>query len=340
MNSSPLVTVFIPTFNRLKLLKRAVRSVTNCGCDVNLLVLDNCSTDGTFAWLEDERKKSRINFQVIRNENNIGASLNYLKAFQSIKSPYFVPLADDDELVPGFLSAALALAQKQENCIAIVGARAYKGFFKWNINWNKSRQTGFLTPENHIKDFLKFGHYVTWSSILWKTSIQQSKEVFRQSLEFGLLSDVFFQFEMFLTGPVYIIPIGAATFNTTDNQASTNVGTTLESFEDFIRLFEALNLRLKSISFYKDNELEELFSRFVLDCAKFIKYNRESALKADKDLELHETLKKYLNGFSPYIGLEEFPFTAELSAKDKGNIEWWGLIHSAKKRLINLRNRL
>ena len=54
--SPPQVTVVIPTRNRLPLLQQAVRSVLGQrGVDVECIVVDDCSDDGTHEWLASLR---------------------------------------------------------------------------------------------------------------------------------------------------------------------------------------------------------------------------------------------------------------------------------------------
>ena len=56
--SNPLVTVYIPTFNRVELLKRAVESVRQqTYSNLEIIIVDDCSKDGTHAYLEEIKKQ-------------------------------------------------------------------------------------------------------------------------------------------------------------------------------------------------------------------------------------------------------------------------------------------
>ncbi len=325
--NNPSITVFIPTYNRLSLLKRAIYSVINCGIPVNLHVLDNCSSDGTYEWLMNLKINSPVNLEVTRHKENIGASANFAFGFSSIRTPYFVPLADDDELAPGFLSKAFQLAEANVDCIAVIGSRAFKKMGKWRANWNRNRNTGFLTPEIHIRDFLIYGHYVTWSAILWRTAIVHSNNIYEKAKRFGLPSDVYFQFEVFMSGPVYIIPIAAASFNTTQYQESSSVGLDLKSIQDYGNLFSSMKDKLRiSLYFDSEDELNSHLKQFVLQCSRFIRYNREYAIRLGKELELDLVIFEYLNVFHPFIGFSEFPFLEEIKMINKSNTEPNGII--------------
>ena len=66
----PLVTVLMPVHNAMPYLPEAVASVLGqtC-CDLRLVVVDDCSTDGSAACLE---KLARPNISVIRLQKNFG----------------------------------------------------------------------------------------------------------------------------------------------------------------------------------------------------------------------------------------------------------------------------
>lgn len=57
MNRNPLVTVYIPTFNRLALLRRALDSVLKQSyCELEVIVVDDRSSDGTRQAVEEVRR--------------------------------------------------------------------------------------------------------------------------------------------------------------------------------------------------------------------------------------------------------------------------------------------
>ncbi len=94
----PIVSVVIPTYNRVKLLDRAIRSVLKQGFqDWELVVIDDCSTDETPQILANWAKHDpRI--RVFRNEKNnypdISKTLN--RGLNESKGKYIARLDDDD----------------------------------------------------------------------------------------------------------------------------------------------------------------------------------------------------------------------------------------------------
>jgi glycosyltransferase involved in cell wall biosynthesis len=108
MSSSPEVSVVIPTHNRADLLPRAVESVLDQDVDLELIVVDDCSTDGTAAALE--RFGPRV--RVLRSEHNIerGAARNW--GAREARAPILAFLDSDDEWKPGKLSRQIPLARQ------------------------------------------------------------------------------------------------------------------------------------------------------------------------------------------------------------------------------------
>ena len=94
--SNPLVTVYIPTFNRVELLKRAVESVRQQTYqNLEIIIVDDCSTDGTHEYLKDiSNKDSRIRFFL--KEKNSGACVSRNIAIENAKGEYITGLDDDD----------------------------------------------------------------------------------------------------------------------------------------------------------------------------------------------------------------------------------------------------
>jgi glycosyltransferase involved in cell wall biosynthesis len=77
-NASPFITVIIPTFNRLNLLKETVDSVRNQTFrDFQIVVVNDGSTDGTGEWLRNQtdlRVIEQTNLGIATARNNGGAA--------------------------------------------------------------------------------------------------------------------------------------------------------------------------------------------------------------------------------------------------------------------------
>lgn len=93
---TPLVTVYIPTFNRIDLLERAIKSVLSQSYQhIEVIVVDDCSTDGTDQFLSELSKAdSRVRYFL--KEKNSGACASRNIAINHAKGEFITGLDDDD----------------------------------------------------------------------------------------------------------------------------------------------------------------------------------------------------------------------------------------------------
>jgi glycosyltransferase involved in cell wall biosynthesis len=106
MSPMPLVTVYIPTHNRARLLPEAMKSVlAQTYDDFKLVISDNASTDSTpqvVASFDDPR------VEYVRQPQNLGLLGNQNWILQRIESDYSLILADDDLIYPELLERTVA----------------------------------------------------------------------------------------------------------------------------------------------------------------------------------------------------------------------------------------
>lgn len=94
--SQPLVTVYIPTYNRVELLKRAVQSVQQQTYqNLEIIIVDDCSTDGTHDYLKTlSTEDSRV--RCFLKEKNSGACVSRNIAIENASGEFITGLDDDD----------------------------------------------------------------------------------------------------------------------------------------------------------------------------------------------------------------------------------------------------
>ncbi|MEH1912103.1 glycosyltransferase [Nostoc sp.] len=107
----PLVSIFIPTYNRKNLLIPCIESaLAQTFTDFELVIVDNASTDGAWEICQAyAAKDSRI--RIFRNETNIGPGFNGLRCLMECKGYYAKVLFSDDLISPDFLEKTLPLIE-------------------------------------------------------------------------------------------------------------------------------------------------------------------------------------------------------------------------------------
>ena len=94
MLDNTILTIAIPTFNRQNLLERTLRSLAPLSniSNVQILVIDNCSNDGTWEWLC--REKDSLGITIQQNTVNLGVEGNIIQALLQAKGDYVWLLSD------------------------------------------------------------------------------------------------------------------------------------------------------------------------------------------------------------------------------------------------------
>ncbi len=119
----PTVSVIVPCYNYGHLLEGCVASVlAQQGVDVQLLIIDDCSTDGSAAVGRGlAGLDGRIEFRQHRENAGLIATAN--EGLEWARGDYVVLLSSDDLLVPGSLSRAASVMDKHPN-VGLVYGRA------------------------------------------------------------------------------------------------------------------------------------------------------------------------------------------------------------------------
>ena len=100
----PEISVLIPSYNRADLLPRALESIWQQDFDdLEVLVVDDGSSDGTIDWL-DEQKKTHPQLRYLVHDHNRGESAARNTALREARGTYVAFLDSDDEWLPGKLA--------------------------------------------------------------------------------------------------------------------------------------------------------------------------------------------------------------------------------------------
>lgn len=118
--SQPLVTVYMPTYNRVELLQRAVDSVLDQDYkNIELIVVDDNSTDSTHNYLAKMAEED-FRFRYFINEKNSGACVSRNKAIWAANGEFITGLDDDDYFLPNHISSMLnSFLKNRADCIAV-----------------------------------------------------------------------------------------------------------------------------------------------------------------------------------------------------------------------------
>ena len=112
--NTPLVSIIIPTYNRRRWIGECLDSVkAQTYHQVETLVIDDCSTDGTVEWLRKQPKYSFARFHV--QPKNSGASVARNNGIKIARGELIVFIDSDDLLAPKHIETAVEVFQSQPN---------------------------------------------------------------------------------------------------------------------------------------------------------------------------------------------------------------------------------
>jgi glycosyltransferase involved in cell wall biosynthesis len=121
LSSTPTVTVVVPCYNYGRFLPDAVGSALDQpGVDVDVIVVDDCSTDGS-ELVAKQLEAAHPQVRLIQNPTNLGHIATYDRGLSEATGDYVVLLSADDLLAPGALTRATALFQAFPNVGFVYG---------------------------------------------------------------------------------------------------------------------------------------------------------------------------------------------------------------------------
>ncbi len=115
-----VVSVVVPCYNYGHYLPDAVGSVLSQGVPVEVIIVDDCSTDDS-AEVASELATQHPQVRLVRNERNLGHIATYNKGLGMVTGEYVVLLSADDMLAPGSLPRAVSLLERHPSVGLVYG---------------------------------------------------------------------------------------------------------------------------------------------------------------------------------------------------------------------------
>jgi glycosyltransferase involved in cell wall biosynthesis len=149
-------SIVITTYNRLSLLRRAIDSALAQTMPCEVLVIDDCSSDGTQAYVQERcealAKSGDARLIYHRNSTNLGHSKTVNAGVELSTGDWIKPVDDDDYLAPNCLEEmAKAIALRPQAVICSCQAAQVDAN---EVEVSRTRQTGpgkaFYIPQEDI----------------------------------------------------------------------------------------------------------------------------------------------------------------------------------------------
>ncbi|ADG70231.1 glycosyltransferase family 2 protein [Brachyspira murdochii] len=297
MNTFPLVSVLIPTYNRKDLLKRALESVLKQTYkNIEIYVTDNASTDGTFDFMQEFSKSDkRIIYN--RREKNIGPLYNGSEAYKHLKGKYAIILCDDDYFISNtFFENSVKAMEENENIVIVRGVVKCFNEKNNNIFIDIYNSKEYIKGIDYLLNYANHEGYdnITSFFAMFRKSAADKTEVFSKALPSG---DTWLWLYLFLYGDVYFLSneiIGCyVEHNFGQDKYNIDTISNIDYMNELI-----IDLKTKAKNLYPnyaneiDIKIEKIFSNILIwHTAQLCKVIGKK--KAFKIIKSKEIIKKY-----------------------------------------------
>lgn len=247
------ITVALATFNRREMLERSVRSVLDeRRVPIRLQVHDNASTDGTEAYMRAlVAADPRVTYT--RNPSNIGGENNIVGSLRAVRTEFYVPLADDDYLLPDFLHDAYTIIRADQELGAVafyaeVRDEAGRVLNYWPNDVGRMLE-GKQRPAEHLRQWMLTSHY-SQQAVLWRSSVLA--HVGDPFFHTGMPSDVDFQAQAIAKFPMFVVKRPGGVFSCHSGQASHGLG--VVDVMSWAKLFGRLDKAVETFGLFTPDE--------------------------------------------------------------------------------------
>jgi glycosyltransferase involved in cell wall biosynthesis len=160
----PLVSIAIPTYNRLSYLKEATASALEQTYEnIEVLIIDDASTDETEKWCGALASRNP-KIQYRRNQTNLGLAGNWNALADAARGEYMVLMGDDDRLLPECV----------EKLVSVIGLNTHVVFsnhYLIDSAGQRLEEESYQHTKSSHRDNLPAGKIANVSVVVWQNSI-------------------------------------------------------------------------------------------------------------------------------------------------------------------------
>lgn len=162
----PLLSICIPTYNRVALLKRTLLSFENGTKEVEVIICDNSDNDESKNMVRETMKSFSGNWQYYKNTPALGPIDNLNRAVKLSLGKFIYVIHDDDYLLPNGLNTILQIIKsKPEHYVFTFGVRIVD-INERSIKTQTTKKTQYLESDQALYRVLSNSTYIRQPSIV------------------------------------------------------------------------------------------------------------------------------------------------------------------------------
>lgn len=177
--TEPLVSIGIPSYNRVSSIERTIKSIVNQTYkNLEIIISDNCSTDKKIDYIIDFycEKDPRIIYK--KQEKNLGATKNFSFLLDIACGEYFMWMADDDYISIDYVEKIMNSFDENREYTLIGG----QGYFVDPYGKKIKNETMCIEMEKSTERFMTYLNAVQSNSIFY--GIFRKNDVDKYNMDF------------------------------------------------------------------------------------------------------------------------------------------------------------
>ncbi len=181
-------SIIIPVYNAETTLKKCVESlVFGTFRDIKIILVDDCSSDNSWAVCRDLHKKYS-NVFCIQNEQNKGVSYSRNQGLSYIEGKYVLFVDSDDWVSGNYVEKMICIAEKYPDSLAICGIHFHENVegYRYDFIWQEESDDFSIVPKNRFFKLLdSFMLPQIWNKLFRRDIIENNNICFDVSQKMG-----------------------------------------------------------------------------------------------------------------------------------------------------------
>ena len=292
-----LVSICIATFNRKLFLPKTLKSILNQNYkNIEIIIVDDCSNDGTRALIRDKFLSLDGRIKYIKHKKNKGLAASRNTAIKKAKGRYFTFCDDDDLWEPSFITEFLKVALKYKKNWCFCCSGIYKNILGSSLK-------PVYAFEGTLKNLIKQGYAPPVSSQFYNLSILKRINGYNENIKTGVDHDLWIRLAKIGTKIRYIPKaLSKPNANLNNIRISTSYTKRINGLKNSFSIWGKDLIKMYGNKFYLDFCNAYLYRENLKFFIKYLKeYNILMLFKIISNISLKEFLNIIIDLFIKFF---------------------------------------
>lgn len=301
MESHPLVTIGIPNYNYARFIIKCLNSIVlQTYENIQIIVVDDCSTDDSIQKIEEwmNAYKGNMSVRLIKNSVNLGLTKNCNLILKNAQGKYFQPLDADDYLLPTKIEKQVGILENDQYTAMVYSNTAVINEIGEITNPDycaRIRYDKHNMPFGKIKESLLIFNFISLPSVLINTEYARQVGGFDENLR---VQDYYMWLKLAEKYLIRYIPETLAYYRVHSSSMSSHLSTSPASADSVLKI---------RYHYYQecDADLRKILARGIQFGSVFLYKNKYPSAKKWLKIafKLNPGLKPFIYSLAIRIGV-------------------------------------